>query len=159
MTRLALLLLLVFCVPFAAAQDEPRVLTLTTQSEEAKSHFQEGLRDQENIFFERSAKHFEKALEADPDFAMAEFMLAAVKPGLTNEERLEAMDDALAGLAGASAGEMLFALAWREDLRGDDEAAQALFDAAVALLPDDPHVALRRAQATEAIYTRGRCSP
>ena len=73
----------------ALAQDDPgeAVLKVTTDSEQAEAHFWMGLHDVENIFFSRSAMYFEQALELDPDFGMAQFMLARFAPVFTGAHK------------------------------------------------------------------------
>ena len=130
----------------ALAQDEPAeaLLKVTTESEQADAHFWMGIDDVENVFLSRSAMHFEKALELDPDLGMAQFMHARFAPGLVRAERLEKMADALGVLANASAEELVFAMAIREQFAGNASEARALYDAAIAMMPDDPHVAFYR---------------
>ena len=132
-------------VALAQEDEQKAVLQVTTDSEEAEAHFWKGVYDAENIFFTRSTTHFEQALSLDPDFAMAHFMHAAIVPGLNQAQRLEKMDKALADLANASTGELLFAMALREQVRGNNVARGALLGAAVEMMPNDPHIAFRHA--------------
>ena len=113
-------------VALAQEDEQKTVLQVTTDSEEAEAHFWKGVYDAENIFFTRSTTHFEQALSLDPDFAMAHFMHAAVVPGLNQAQRLEKMEQAIVDLANASTGELLFAMAIREQVRGNNVARGAL---------------------------------
>ncbi len=133
-----------------AQDDEARVLQVTTESEQAEAHFWAGVDDVENVFLSRSAMHFEQALELDPDFGMAQFMHARSAPGMGRAERLEKMAAAMAVLANASAGELAFASAIREQFAGNAREARAMYAAAARISPDDPHVAFRRAAFTGA---------
>jgi tetratricopeptide (TPR) repeat protein len=118
------------------------VLSVTTTSAQAEEHFWKGFDDIENFFTSRAIRRLEEALDLDPDFAMADFMHARYAPGTTRPERMERMADAIGALAHASPAELTLATAIREQYVGNLDAARALYTAAYALVPDDPHVAL-----------------
>jgi tetratricopeptide (TPR) repeat protein len=130
---------------FAQSNRIETILTVTTSSAEAEPHFWGGFDDIENFFTSRAARRLEEALALDPDFGMAAFMHARYAPGLPRSERLDGMASALGVLANASPAELTLATGIREQFLGNMEAARALYDAAHAMVPDDPHVALYRA--------------
>lgn len=121
------------------------VFTVTTTSAQAEEHFWKGFDDIENFFTSRAIRHLEAALDLDPNFAMADFMHARYAPGTERSERLGRMADAIGALAHASPAELTLATAIREQYVGNLYAARALYTAAYALVPDDPHVALYHA--------------
>lgn len=132
---------LVLCLPLVTSQASAQKLTLTTESEDAKQHFEMGMNDADNVFFSRAAEHFAAAMEADPELAIAHSMHAWFAPGLSLDEREQRMDSALGDIAKASTPELLFASAVRRWIDDDQEGARALFAATAGLVPDDPHVA------------------
>ena len=132
---------LVLCLPLVTSQASAQKLTLTTESEDAKQHFEMGMNDVDNVFFSRAAEHFAAAMEADPELAIAHSMHAWIAPGLSLDEREQRMDSALGDIAKASTPELLFASAVRRWIDDDEEGARALFAATAGLVPDDPHVA------------------
>ena len=126
----------------AQSKGEGAVLVVTTASPEAEAHFWRGFDDIENYFTSRAVRHLEAALDLDSDFGMAEFMHARYAAGFERPERLDRMANALGTLADASAAELTLASGIREEFLGNIEAARALYGAAHAMVPDDPHVAL-----------------
>ena len=121
-------------------------LRITTASEEAGRHFWAGLADARNIFFARAATHFDKATALDANLGLARVIRAAVAPGLTSDERKAEVNRGIATMTSASTGEMVTALGFREFVAGNNQQAQALFQAASKLLPGDPNVAFYAAQ-------------
>jgi tetratricopeptide (TPR) repeat protein len=123
-------------------------LRVTTTSEEASRHFFVGLSDARNIQFSSAAMHFDRALEIDKGLGLARAFRAAVVPGLTQAERVAAIDSAIATMTSATTGEQVIALALREF--PNRERAHALWETAVTLLPGDPNVAFYAALTTPA---------
>lgn len=121
-------------------------LRVTTTSEEASRHFFAGVSDARNIFFSRAAMHFDRAMEIDRNLGLARAFRAAVVPGLTQAERVAAIDSAIATMTSATTAERVVALGLREF--PNNERAHALWETAVKLLPGDPSVAFYAAITT-----------
>jgi tetratricopeptide (TPR) repeat protein len=130
---------------YAQSEGDGAVLRVTTASPQAEAHFWRSFDDIENFFTSRAVRHLEEALDLDPDFGMARFMHARHAPGLVRSERLDRMANALGVLANASPAELTLAIGIRDQFVGNIEAARALYRAAHAMVPDDPHVALYHA--------------
>jgi len=79
---------------------------------------------------------------------LARAFRAAVVPGLTQAERVAAIDSAIATMTSATTAERVVALALREF--PNRERAHALWETAVTLLPGDPNVAFYAALSTPA---------
>ena len=153
MRALVAVALLGLALPLAAQQvtvasPAAERLRVTTTSEEASRHFFAGVSDARNIFFSRAAMHFDKALEVDKNVGLARAFRAAVVPGLTQAERVAAIDSAIATMTSATTPERVVALALREFPNKDR--AHALWETAVTLLPGDPIVAFYAALSTPA---------
>ena len=114
-------------------------LRVTTTSEEASRQFFAGVSDARNLFFTRAVTHFDRALEVDKNLGLARAFRATVVPGLTQAERVAAIDSATAVMSSATTAERVVALALREF--PDRTRAHALWETAVTLLPGDPNVA------------------
>ena len=131
--------------PLAAQQEvassEPVTLYVTSATEEAVNHFWAGLHDTENIFFPRSANHFQKALELDPDLGLARVFYGWGAPGLTQAERSSEIARGIGSLGGATTAEVIVATALKELNANNTSAAKQLFGVAADMVPDDPHVA------------------
>lgn len=123
-------------------------LRVTTTSEEASRHFFAGVSDARNTFPSRAAMHFDRALEVDKNLGLARAFRAAVVPGLTQAERVAAIDSAITTMTSATTAERVVALALREFPNRDR--AHALWETAVTLLPGDPTVAFYAASTTPA---------
>jgi tetratricopeptide (TPR) repeat protein len=121
-------------------------LRVTTTSEEASRHFFAGVSDARNISFSSAAMHFDRALEIDKNLGLARAFRAAVVPGLTQVERVAAIDSAIATMTSATTPERVVALALREFPNQDR--AHALWQTAATLLPGDPTVAFYAALST-----------
>lgn len=122
-------------------------LEVTSASEEANKHFWAGISDYTNIFFIRGATHFEKALEADPNFGMARVLHAWAAPGLSAADRTAKINQGITELADdAGTGELLTALAFRAWNANEPAKARDLFAAASKMMPGDPYLAFYAAQ-------------
>ena len=148
---LAAIALLGLALPVAAQQvtvasPAAERLRVTTTSDEASRHFFAGVSDARNIFFSRAATHFDRALEIDRNVGLARAFRAAIVPGLTQAQRVAAIDSAIATMTSATTAERVVALALREF--PNNERAHALWETAVKLLPGDPTVAFYAALST-----------
>src|SRR5262249_51168754 len=79
--------------------------------------------------------HFQKAVAADPDFAMAWLQMAFTSP--TNKEFFAALDQAVAHEATASEGERLQIQAAHAGVKSDPEGQGKLLEKLVAQCPQD----------------------
>jgi tetratricopeptide (TPR) repeat protein len=100
------------------------------------------------------AGHFERALAADPEFALAHFELARLKEtdGAPASEQRAALAPALRGLERLPAKERDLVLAWKAHVDGQDEEAMAIYRRAATAFPDDKDIAFR---AGDLEYHRG----
>jgi tetratricopeptide (TPR) repeat protein len=149
--RLARLLMLAAIIgcwsnQVSASSPGPRTLTITTNSAEAKSHFEQGLFDVQNIHPAGALKHFTDAIEADPSFGLAKVLAASVNGSLSQDEQKALSDEGLAVMTNASASELLFAHAVRAFDANNMEQAAELYSALADLVPDDANVAYFAAQ-------------
>jgi len=153
MRALVAIALLGLALPLAAQQvtvasPAAERLRVTTTSEEASREFFAGVSAARNIQFTSAAMHFDRALEIDKGLGLARAFRAAIVPGLTQAERVAAIDSAIATMTTATTGERVVALALREF--PDRARANALWETAVTLLPGDPNVAYYAALTTPA---------
>ncbi|MCJ7581899.1 MAG: tetratricopeptide repeat protein, partial [Candidatus Aminicenantes bacterium] len=75
-----------------AGSSESRMADVTTSSMEAYRYYLEGRENLRKTYYEDAKISFEKAIELDPDFAMAHHYLSSAHGGLQN---IEARDEAL----------------------------------------------------------------
>lgn len=122
-----------------AAQDDGFSLTA---SEAAQGHFWAGLDDAMNVFPHRAARHFEMALEADAGFGLAKVFHAWQKPGLTNAQRQQGIQEGLAMMAEATASELALAAAIKDLQGGNGAAGSRAMLALSETYPDDPRLAM-----------------
>lgn len=153
MRALVAVALLGLALPVAAQQvnvasPAAERLRVTTTSEEASRQFFAGVSDARNIFFSRAAMHFDSAMGIDRNLGLARAFRAAVVPGLTQAERVAAIDSAIATMTSATTAERVVALALREF--PNNQRAHALWGTAVKFLPGDPNVAFYAALSTPA---------
>ena len=133
---------LVCLAPLAARSQTDTALKLSTTVPQAAAEFRAGMADWENFSIESAASHFQSAIKSDPGFGLARTMYAFIGGTLTGElTQPQAIVEANRGVSDAAArgnsNEMLLAAAYRESLRGDNQAAGALFRAASVLMPRD----------------------
>ncbi len=143
----------------AEYEGKGKTLTVTSTSEDAKALFWTALDDAENIFFERAAVQLQKALALDQQFGLARVLYGWGTPGLTADERQAEIRRGVAALAGATAGELQTALAFREWSAGNMSVAKSMFVLASEMLPDDPHLAYFAAWTTAMADGRNKGIP
>ena len=95
--------------PAAAAPAAPAKIPVTTASEDARKEYLEGRSLVERLLIQDSIAHFDKAIAADPNFALAELGRANSSP--TGTEFLDHLKKAVALADKASDGERLQILA------------------------------------------------
>jgi tetratricopeptide (TPR) repeat protein len=153
MKALVAVALLGLALPVAAQQvtvasPAAERLRVTTTSEEASRHFFAGVSDARNLFYSRAVMHFDKALDVDKNLGLARVFRASFVPGLTQVQRVAAIDSAIATMTSATTAERVVALALREFPNRDR--AHALWETAATLLPGDPNIAFYAAFTTPA---------
>jgi predicted Zn-dependent protease len=114
----------------------PAKLTVTSTSADAKAEFWAGLHDLRQLFPNRAAQHFAKAMALDPNFGLAQVLHGAVAPNYSNAQQQAEYDAGVAAAAKATTGEALVALAWRDFYAGGP-AAKPLLRAATEMFPGD----------------------
>jgi len=133
--------------PVAVRSQTDTAFKLSTTVPQASAEFKAGVADWENFSIESAASHFQSALKSDPNLGLARAMYAYIGGSLTGElTQPQALAEADRGVSDAAArgntNEMLLAAAYRESLRGDIQAAGALFRAASVLMPRDRLIAV-----------------
>ncbi|HEY6088762.1 MAG TPA: hypothetical protein VD771_03130 [Gemmatimonadaceae bacterium] len=127
--------------PLSARSQTDTALKLSTAVPLAATEFKAGVTDWENFSFESAASHFQSAIKSDPHFGLAR-ALYGVAGSFTGElNTAQSLAEADSGVADAAShgntNEMVLAAAYRESLRGNNEAAGALFRTASVLMPRD----------------------
>lgn len=124
------LILLVSFVTFAGEKS----IQLTTQSAEAKEHFNKAMNALEWMENQRVREHANKAVELDPNFAMGWMLVTSVSPG---NKRGELIDKAAELAKNASEGERLYIAAMQKYWHRERGQAREQFKALVQKFPGD----------------------
>ena len=130
------------------AADERGKMTITTQSEKARSLFEQGLAKYDQARPREAAPLFQQAFEADPKFA-----LAYLFHGLAGDS-VPHMRKAAEMVEGVSEPERLFILGWKAQLDSQLLKAVEHMEGAVKLLPTDARLRVRLAQLYNATNRR-----
>lgn len=138
---LALILASLTAPSVAVAQDGDGGFPLSA-TEAAQQHFWAGVDDAQNIFPRGAARHYEMALEADPGFGLAKVFHSWQAPGLAGADRQAGISEGIAMMDGASAHELLLAVAAKEAQAGNGATASATFKSLSDGYPDDPRLAI-----------------
>jgi uncharacterized protein (TIGR02246 family) len=128
------LILLVLLVPSQAPRAQ--TLTITTSSDDARRHFDQGRAAMLDIDFESARAHFDAAIAADADFALAHLYRAYATPPA---QRAGHMEHAVSHAAHASADERALIEAVNEFAEHGEDGLDDV-DAVAARFPDDAHV-------------------
>jgi hypothetical protein len=128
---------LVACAPAPHAEREidTSKIPVTTASDTAYDAFLMGRWLLDNLRVTDAHGYFLKAVEADPEFALAYFGLA--NTASTNQDFFDAFRRAVETSANASEGEQLVIGAFEDAVNGDPESQLAKLEALVALFPED----------------------
>jgi tetratricopeptide (TPR) repeat protein len=128
---------LVACAPAPHAEREVDTskIPVTTASDTAYDAFLMGRWLLDNLRVTDAHGYFLKAVEADPEFALAHFGLA--NTASTNQDFFDAFRRAVEFCDNASEGEQLVIGAFEAAVNGDPESQLAKLEALVALFPDD----------------------
>jgi tetratricopeptide (TPR) repeat protein len=119
----------------AQASSNGGKIPITTKSEEAKKEFLAGRDLNEKLLAQDSLQHFDKAIELDPDFALAE--LARANAGPTAKEFFSHLKKASSLADKASEGEKLLIWANEAGANGDVVKQKEYLDKLVAAYPND----------------------
>jgi len=133
---LPVLLLVVFVIALGEGRkkDEGK-MPVTTPSSEALSQFLEGRTLAENLRQTDAIEHFQKALEKDPNFAMAHLYLA--QSAGTAKEFFDHLKQAVALSDKVSEGERLWILGSEAGSHADAMKQRELYQKLVTLFPSD----------------------
>jgi len=110
-------------------------IPITTSSEVARDAFLKGRWLSENLRVTDAHAYFLKAVEADPDFAIAH--LGVANTASTNQEFFDSFRRAVDMSANASEGERFLIAAREANLAGKPEVELAKLEALVSLFPED----------------------
>jgi tetratricopeptide (TPR) repeat protein len=110
-------------------------IPITTSSETAQKYFIQGRELSENLRGTESVEYFRKAVEADPDFAMAHLYLAFAAP--TTNEFFDEIDKARALMDRVSEGEQLFIKSNVAAAYGKTAESREMLEKLVQLYPED----------------------
>jgi tetratricopeptide (TPR) repeat protein len=110
-------------------------IPITTSSPEAKAEYEQGRTLVDNLKITDSAAHFQKAVELDPNFALAEMALANSSP--TGTAFFEHLNKAVALVDKVSNGEKLLILANQAGANADFKGQSAQLQQLVMAFPND----------------------
>ena len=138
---------LVCLPPLSARSQSDTALKLSTTVPQAISEFRAGLVDLENLSGEAAGSHFQAAVKADPNFGLARVLYVygagLLGGGLTQSQFDSELNRGVADAAArGNVNELLVAAAYREQTRGNTQAAAAIARAASQLLPGDRLIAV-----------------
>jgi tetratricopeptide (TPR) repeat protein len=128
------ILALVFLVQGLALAGDGK-LPITTNSREALDNYLKGRDLFEKLRFNESREYFDKAVAADPKFALAYLNLSFVQP--TNKGFFEMLDNALALKDKVSKGEKYWILAVQAGSNANTKLQREYFKKMVDLYPND----------------------
>lgn len=149
-----LLIGLILCAP--AQAQTARKLELAHVSPEARAAFFSGMDEVANYLPVPGFAHLQRALEIEPDFGLARVLWAARVTGIDAETRTAELDRGIADALHGTVAEAAFAMALRAQWLDGTAAARSLFDAAAAMLPDDPWIRYFAINPTTVSYRRIR---
>jgi tetratricopeptide (TPR) repeat protein len=110
-------------------------IPLTTASENARDAFLKGRWLLDNLRATDAHVYFLKAVEADPEFALAHLRVA--NTASSNQEFFDSLEIAVAKSINASEGEKLLISAFEAGVAGNPDAQLSDLEALVALFPED----------------------
>lgn len=120
----------------AAADADGMVLPATTESPDALAHYMAGWANFENSRFNAAHNHFEEAVAADPDFAMAHLMAAIAAP--STEAFVASLGRATETKIKVSEEEQILIGAFENALAADAQALIAALKEMTSMYPDSP---------------------
>jgi len=111
---------------------------ITTTSAEARQHYIEGRGLQERLRYDAAMESFEKALNADPDFALAHLRVAMAAPD--SRYMFEHLNAALRQKDKVSEGEQLLIEVFEMVTSGDTEGQRLVLEELIEMYPKDVRV-------------------
>jgi tetratricopeptide (TPR) repeat protein len=127
----------------AFAENDPRVVDITTLSEDAYRYYIEGRENIEKLLHDNARESFKKAIEIDSTFAMAYYGLSL---GQTDNKTFHwAVENAVKYIDNANKIDQLYILSREASAASDRERAYALLDTIVKLYPDEKDAYFRLA--------------
>jgi tetratricopeptide (TPR) repeat protein len=120
----------------SGARATAATMTITSKSPEAIEHFRKGGTLFDNLRTAEAAAEFTKALELDPDFALARALAGQNTPGPEGLKQMEQAAQAAASLPEAERAYIEGLLAGR---RNEPDRARTSFTRVTQLAPGDPH--------------------
>ena len=140
-SRLIAFVAVLSAVSLPARSQTDTTLKLSTTNPAAVAEFRAGVNDYQNLSFESASAHFKAAITADPRFGLARVLYAGTTFGLDSAQLDKELSRGVADAAHASNKELILASGYREAVLGNSDAANALFRAAMQLMPNDRLVA------------------
>ena len=138
--RYLVILPAVALIALAGCSQKPTDLTYTTNSAQARDYYVQGLDKAENFFFKAAEDLFARAIEADPDFAMAYYQWAL--NASDNNEFLRRFKMAVERADKVPEVERLVILSTKASNDGDNEKSKALLVQAVQVYPNGKRLRL-----------------
>jgi tetratricopeptide (TPR) repeat protein len=120
----------------AASDQAPMAIPLSTQSATARDEFLRGLHDSDVERLVTSRQHFDRAIAADPNFALGHLYAAFAAPSVASYRNH--LDEAVRLADRATPAEQLWIRAERTGLDNDVNGQLALARQLVQLTPSDP---------------------
>ncbi|WP_210490390.1 tetratricopeptide repeat protein [Rufibacter aurantiacus] len=142
---LVLGLLLLNTLPTWARQEMEAPIPITTKSAEARQYFNQARVHMGNIQIYKAAQALDKALQLDPDFALAH-MLRAQAAGPDRQSFREHYNKALALRENVSEGEQLMISVMQANVENRPEEAMSNLDKLAQRFPNDKYVHLMNGQ-------------
>ena len=130
-------LILSFLILEGCCDDEEGKIPITTSSCEARENFIKGIELADNLQNQEALVYFEKAIEQDPEFAMAYFGAALTQPSVGH--LFEYLNRAVSFIDKVSEGEKHLILGMQSGLNRDLEKQLEHFKTLVELYPNDEY--------------------
>jgi tetratricopeptide (TPR) repeat protein len=126
----------------------PKAPDWTSTSPEAVAEFQAGMDAAMKVYYEDARRHYQRAVELDPDFVVANLM--AIDMYRDDEEKVAAMWSKVenADLAKLTPRERFYVQRAKARHAKQPEEAQRLLDEYVAKYPNDPYILNQKAMET-----------
>src|SRR5262249_49460440 len=122
----------------AAPAQKPERMPITTSSPEARALFEEGVVDWENLHIKNALKHWQAAIDKDPNFLLAHLYISERIPD--PDQQAAERKKALALMDSVTADERLMAEWVIDESRDDTIGALAAMNTLLARYPRDKHL-------------------
>jgi Tfp pilus assembly protein PilF len=141
---LAVVVLVVAGVTLVALPSDP---AWTTSSADALAEFEAGEVALNKFYMTEALRHFENAVEIDPDFLVAKWRVTRLRQVLGGDRPDQFVDELMkADLSGLTPRERFFIEFWRAGQNNQPEEEARLLDECVRASPDDPYILDRKAR-------------